>query len=69
MQEIYEVEEWHHGGTAPYRTRPRENVDAPHRREFVGRVAPKEIRDRYLRKRVDAYFGTKAQNPLRSVEC
>lgn len=37
------------------------------RREFVGRVARKEIRDKYIHKSVEQFYGNGKRNPIRYI--
>jgi len=69
VREVYEIVHWFPGGTTEYFTRPLENVDAPDRWEFVGRLANEEISEKYRLKAVDQYFDPPSQNPIRYVNC
>jgi uncharacterized protein len=64
VQEVYEIAGWFAGGSTLY---TRDDTDAPDRWEFVGRVAPERIRDRYRFRAVRRYFPQGAQNPIRYV--
>lgn len=63
-REVYTIEAWHPAGTLPYLSRPAEEVDAPGRWEFSGRVAPEVTRSRYRDRSVAAYFKRGQQNPV-----
>ena len=69
VREVYEIVQWFPGGTTQYFTREPENVNAPDRWEFIGRIAAPELRDKYLLKAVDQYFDPPSQNPIRYVNC
>ena len=72
VREVYEVQGWFEGGKTAYFTRyleDVENVENPTRIEFVGRIAPDEVRERYLLKSVSGYFKQGNQNPIRYVNC
>ncbi|QII21791.1 hypothetical protein G6R31_06320 [Deinococcus wulumuqiensis R12] len=64
VREVYTTESWHPAGQTPYQTRPAEEVSDPQRWEFVGHVAPEEVRRRYLYHSVAAYFSKHSQNPI-----
>lgn len=67
-REVYQINRWHTAGTTP-NTRRREEVDRPGRWEFTGQDAEGEIRQKYLLKSVDAYFGRGTRNPIVYVNC
>ncbi len=69
VREIYEVETWHLAGSTNYLTRPAEEVQVSGRWEFIGRVAEKAVRDKYLDKSVSGYFSSSSQNPVKYVNC
>lgn len=64
VREVYSIGSWHRGGTLTYSTRAAEDVDAPDRWEFRGRVAPEPVRSRYLYRSVAAYFKRGQQSPV-----
>ena len=64
VQEVYEIAGWFRGGSTLY---TREDTDAPERWEFVGRIAPDSIRNRYRFKSVRSHLPRGAQNPIRYV--
>ncbi len=70
VREIYEVSAWVRGGTSIrcddlLGRRPRSKS----RWEFVGVVAPDELRGKYVGKSVAGYFPKGSQNPVRYVNC
>lgn len=67
VREVYRIESWHPGGTTHYTTR--DDVQAPERWEFLGKVAEKAVRERYLLKSVRDYFPANLQSPVRYVGC
>lgn len=54
VREVYEVAAWLPGGTTAYFTRASRGFRSCW--EFVGCIAPKKVRDRYLHKNVGDYF-------------
>jgi hypothetical protein len=64
VREVYSIDSWHRGGTLTYTTRAAEDVDAPDRWEFGGRVALEPVRSRYLYRSVAAYFKRGQQSPV-----
>lgn len=69
VREVYIIEGYGPGGTKPYKTRPRENVEDDTRQEFWGALAPEETRQKYLLKSVRHLFPDKSQNPIRYHNC
>ena len=59
--EVFEIDEWVTAGTSSKSFGP-----APGRHEFIGRVAPDKIRDKYVGKRLpDRFWGF----PIRYYNC
>lgn len=67
VQEVYEIKSWHPAASTPYKTRALSDVSYPGRWEFIGEVAPKTIREKYLDKSVAHYFKKGAANPIMYV--
>jgi hypothetical protein len=67
VREIYTINSWHPAGSTPYKTRTKDDVDYVGRWEFIGEVAPEEIRKKYLDKSVAHYFKRGAANPIMYV--
>jgi len=70
IREVYEISAWLPSGST-MRVRDKDGR-SPHngeRWEFVGNVAPEEIRDLYINKSVDHYFRRGAQNPVKYACC
>ncbi|RRO12333.1 LEM-3-like GIY-YIG domain-containing protein [Flavobacteriaceae bacterium 14752] len=73
IQEVYEIFKWHEAGTtesirlenskSPLDTK--ESLDG--RYEFTGKIAPKDIREKYRLKSVEHIFSKKSQNPIKYV--
>ena len=67
--EVYAIVGWFPAGATQYAYRPdmMEKLSPEHaaRYEFVGRVAPEDIRTRYVHKSVISLSGRGAQNPIR----
>ena len=64
--EVYEIVSWHPAGST-FTSRDREDVSAPGRWEFVGRLAPERLRRKYIDRDVGSYFPPGAQNPIAYV--
>lgn len=62
VQEVYEIRGWFPAGST---MSTRGETDEPERWEFVGRIAPDNIRKRYRLKSVRDPFLQGAQNPIR----
>ena len=67
VKEVYEIESWHPAGTTNYTTRS--DVDVAGRWEFLGNVAPPEVRETYLDHNVRGEFRRGAQSPVKYVNC
>ena len=76
--EVYEVAGWYEAFTTMMFTRDDLTVDvyesdyededfSYNRREFVGRVAKSEIRDKYIHKSVEQYYDNGKRNPIRYI--
>lgn len=61
IQEIYEVITWLPAGST---LSTRGNLECPDRWEFIGKVAPEDIRGKYIFKNVSRYFNKNSQNPF-----
>jgi len=66
VREVYEIAIWLPAGTT-LSTRTIREERMPGRWEFVGRVAPTEIREKYLYKSVRNYFSPSSQNSIHYV--
>lgn len=73
VMEVYKINHpWHQAGKQEtfYKTRPAYNERFESRRwEFEGKVAEKEIREKYLKKSVKRYLSNGSQNPIKYVNC
>lgn len=69
VREVYEIQMWFSAGRTAYFHREPEDVNVDGRVEFVGRIAPEDIRKRYLFKSVGEYFVKGSSNPVRFVNC
>lgn len=69
IREVYEIESWHRAGTTPYETRNQiELSELRHKRwEFVGHIAPTDIRETYLGRSVAHLFRKGQQSPIVGV--
>jgi hypothetical protein len=68
-REVYGIEQWHPAGGTPYTTREDADVRIAGRWEFTGRLAPDEVRGRYVGRSVAAYFKRGQQSPVVYVCC
>jgi hypothetical protein len=69
VRAVYEIQEWHPGGTTAYTTRDTSRMARPGRWEFVGREAPPEILAKYLGRKVTDYVPRGLQSPVVYVNC
>ncbi len=68
VREVYEIESWHRAGTTIYATRDQKKLSENNNRwEFVGNIAPEQIRSRYNGRSVGYLFRTGQQNPIVGV--
>ena len=67
VKEIYEIDSWHPAGTTTYTTRS--NVKMAGRWEFLGNVAPSDVRQTYVDHSVRGQFKRGAQSPVMYVNC
>lgn len=68
VREVYEIESWHRAGTTIYATRDQKKLSENNNRwEFVGSIAPEQIRSRYNGRSVGYLFRTGQQNPIVGV--
>jgi hypothetical protein len=65
--EVYAIDHWQAAGTSSYLTR--KDVAVSGRWEFIGRVAPEEVRARYVGRSVKSYLPRGFQSPIRFVNC
>lgn len=56
VKEVYEAAYWNDVGSAEYKFRKHEPQTLIGRSEFVGHVAPDEVRGKYIGKRIDATY-------------
>lgn len=64
VREVYEISNWYPARTTQYKTRDFGSRDIRGRWEFVGIVAPNEIRDQYIVGSVRAYLHKGNQSPV-----
>lgn len=53
--EVFEIDHWQEAGATPYEYRVHDPEVLAVRREFVGRVAPQSVRDKYVGKTIHTY--------------
>ena len=68
VREVYLISTWLPAGST-FSVRNLHGVKAEDRWEFVGIVAPEDIRKKYVGRSVDKYFKEGAQNPVQYVNC
>jgi hypothetical protein len=66
VREVYEITRWLPAGST-FSSRDFRGVRSPGRWEFVGRLAPQNIRRRYVNRDVSKYFVSGSQNPISYV--
>jgi uncharacterized protein len=64
VREVYQISAWMDAGSTFLNEEPQGAGREKKRKEFVGRVAPDDIRKRFLYKSVAAYFKQGQQNPI-----
>lgn len=73
IQEVYEIHGWHKAGTTESTRKPNDMPELNStksligRYEFTGKLAPKEIREKYRLMSVEHIFSKKSQNPIMYV--
>lgn len=63
--EVYTIVEWFKAGEVIYATREEDYEKVKTRFEFVGNIAPENVRRRYVNKSVSSLFNHGNQNPIR----
>ena len=66
IREVYEIDQWLPAGSTPYQRRQFTPAHLQNRYEFIGKVAPDEVRDKYVNRRMPEPH---AQNPIRYYNC
>jgi hypothetical protein len=69
VREVYVIETWHPAATTVYSTRDRGEMSTKARWEFIGRIAPARVRNRYFGRSVAAYFKRGQRHPVVYVNC
>ncbi len=71
VREVYEIDSWHRAGTTPYRVRVRPFVSfsVEGRWEFLGSLAPQEIRAAYKLQSVAKYLVSAHTNSITYLNC
>lgn len=64
VREVFTIHAWHRGDTTPYSTRTFSDPRAKERWEFVGAIADRVLRERYVGGSVAHYFRRGNQNPV-----
>jgi hypothetical protein len=73
IQEVYEIEDWHKAGTTESSRTQTSNLELNSalsligRFEFIGKLAPTYIREKYNQKSVSHYFARGNANPINYV--
>ena len=64
--EAYQIKDWYPAGsTLMMKERGLKKRELENRHEFVGKIAPEYIRDRYVGKHVEAFFSPGNKNPIK----
>ena len=66
VQEVYEIRGWYLAGAT---LSTRGDLEDDERSEFVGSIAPEDVRRRYRYRAVRSYLAPGAQNPITYVNC
>ena len=69
VQEVYKVDQWHQAGTLDYFHTDTSSFPDSNRWEFEGKIADKNIRNKYINKSLQNYFRRGNQNPIKYVNC
>lgn len=64
VKEVFVVNQWHPAGTTEYATRKTEGFKVTGRWEFIGSVAPPQVRKKYVGQSVAHYWPRGASNPV-----
>lgn len=67
VREVYKINSWYPAGTNHYESRSERDVNIPGRWEFLGEVAPIDIREKYVGRSVKEHLPPNAQNPITYV--
>ena len=63
--EVYKIDEWNPAGTTPMKTRVINPEHTIGRAEFVGKVAPDEVREKYIGRSVTKLYKRGEANPVK----
>jgi len=70
VREVYAISAWvQAGSTMTCRDYSEKEYNLSERSEFVGNIAPEQIRKKYVGKSVRHYFAPGSQNPIKYVNC
>ena len=73
IQEVYEIQDWHKAGSTESSRKPKDRPELNStksiegRYEFTGKLASKEVREKYISKSVKHYFVRGNSNPINYV--
>ena len=67
--EAYSIDDWHPAGTTEYASRIIDRNKYANRWEFTGKIAPEEIRERYVGKSAAHCFVQGEANPVKYINC
>lgn len=65
VHEVYKIDQWYEAGTTPMKTRSFSTDDCKGRIEFVGEIAPNNIRNRYIGKSVANLYKNGEADPVK----
>ncbi len=68
VKEVYQIDSWYPAGTTNYNTRVLNRDHCVGRAEFVGKVAPKVIRNYYVGKSITPLFKYGEASPVKVIE-
>ena len=63
--EVYKIDEWNPAGTTPMKTRVIAPEHTVGRVEFIGKVAPDEVREKYIGRSVAKLFKRGEASPVK----
>ena len=69
VREVYKIYTWYKAGTSTYTYRKESEINLPDRKEFDGKIAEDNIRNKYLKKSVRKSFSKGSRYPVKYVNC
>ena len=65
--EVYKIDSWHPGGTTNYNIITSLNGVKTRRKEFLGKLAEQDIRNKYIGENVSHYYKKGEANPIKYI--